>query len=431
MLAAPAAQAFVGKHFFYTGAEQTFTVPEGVHVIRMGAAGGAGGATAPASGGEGAVLGGTALVSPGQTLYVEVGGEGQSEAEGGEGGFNGGGSATEGGGGGGASDIRTAPRADGLSPDARLIVAAGGGGAGGTGPEGPGANGGAAGKEGETSSGGNPGGGHGTASEGGSGALGCLFEEHPEVIGEEGILGLGGAGGEGLSGTNGGGGGGGGYYGGGGGGGGCTFGGGGGGGGSSFVPGGGLIVVTTEPPQVEIAYNKPPTIAIVSPSGSGTITQGQALTASYSCSSEEGIPIKKCSGSTANGAALDTSTPGTHTLKIEAEDAAQGTASKTATYTVVAPAPKSSALPDTTLTSHPKKTVKTRKRRAKVKFGFSSDVSGATFQCKLDSGAFAPCTSPKAYSVKKGSHTFSVEAVGPGGTDATPATFSFTVKKKK
>ena len=46
-----------------------------------------------------------------QTLYIEVGGNGQSAAEGGEGGFNGGGS-SGGGGGGGASDIRTAPSVD-------------------------------------------------------------------------------------------------------------------------------------------------------------------------------------------------------------------------------------------------------------------------------------------------------------------------------
>jgi hypothetical protein len=58
-------------------------------------------------------------------------------------------------------------------------------------------------------------------------------------------------------------------------------------------------------------------------------------------------------------------------------------------------------------------------------------VAGATFQCKLDKGSFAPCISPKTYKVKKGKHTFSVEAVGPAGTDPTPATFSFKVKKKK
>ncbi len=99
------------------------------------------------------------------------------------------------------------------------------------------------------------------------------------------------------------------------------------------------------------------------------------------------------------------------------------------------PAPKSTSsaatTPDTTLGSHPKKTVKTSKNRAKVKFSFSSDAPGATFKCKLDKGAFAPCTSPKTYRVKRGKHTFSVEAVSAAGTDSSPATYSFKVKKKK
>ena len=170
MLLAPTAQAVVKKVFTFTGSEQTFTVPDGVHRVALAAIGGAGGDAAGASGGEGAALtGGATVVTPGQTLYIEVGGNGQSQAEGGAGGFNGGGAATGegGGGGGGATDVRTSPRADGLSPDTRLIVAAGGGGAGGTGPEGPGGNGGAAGEAGQTSTGGNGGGGEGEEPGGG------------------------------------------------------------------------------------------------------------------------------------------------------------------------------------------------------------------------------------------------------------------------
>ncbi len=429
MLFAPTAQALVKKVFTFTGDEQTFTVPDGVHQVALAAIGGAGGDTADASGGEGAALsGGAIVVTPGQTLYIEVGGKGQLQAEGGAGGFNGGGAATGegGGGGGGATDVRTSPRADGLSPDTRLIVAAGGGGAGGTGPEGEGANGGAAGKGGETSTGGNGGGGKGEPSEGGlAGAPSC------GGVSEAGALGLGGAGSGGEAGTNGGGGGGGGFYGGGGGGGGCGFGGGGGGGGSSFAEGLSIVIPSPEPAAAQISYFNPPTIAIVSPVEGATITQGQALTASYTCSSAEAVPIEECTGSVPDGAALDTSTLGPHTLTVKAEDAAKNTTSASATYTVVAvPEPKSSA-PDTTITAHPKKNVKTKKKKAKVKFSFTSDVAGATFECKLDKGSFAPCTSPKSYKVKKGSHTFSVEAVAPGGTDATPATFSFKVKKKK
>jgi hypothetical protein len=428
MLLAPTAQAVVKKVFTFTGSEQTFTVPDGVHRVALAAIGGAGGDAAGASGGEGAALtGGATVVTPGQTLYIEVGGNGQSQAEGGAGGFNGGGAATGegGGGGGGATDVRTSHRADGLSPDTRLIVAAGGGGAGGTGPEGPGGNGGAAGEAGQTSTGGNGGGGEGKVPGGAAGEPSC------GGISGAGALGLGGAGSGGEVGTNGGGGGGGGYYGGGGGGGGCTFGGGGGGGGSSFAEGLSIVIPTPQPSAAQLSYFNPPTIAIASPVEGATITQGQALTASYTCSSPEAVPIEECAGSVADGAALDTSTLGPHILTVKAEDKAKNTASATATYTVVAPpAPSPSPPLDTTITGHPKKTVRTKKKKAKVKFSFSSDQPGATFQCKLDKGSFAPCTSPKSYKVKKGKHTFSVGAVGPAGTDPTPATFRFKVKKK-
>jgi hypothetical protein len=95
------------------------------------------------------------------------------------------------------------------------------------------------------------------------------------------------------------------------------------------------------------------------------------------------------------------------------------------------PPPSPPTVGNTVLGSHPKKTIKTRKKKVKVKFSFSSNVAGATFKCKLDKGSFALCTSPKTYKVKLGSHTFSVKAVTAGGTDPTPAKFSFKVKKKQ
>lgn len=438
MLLAPTAQALVEEEFTYSGGEQEFTVPAGVHKIGAKATGGTGGAAGAVSGGEAAQASSYLSVTPGDTLYVEVGGTGQSEAEGGAGGFNGGGSGA--GGGGGASDIRTVSRSVELSTeDTRLLVAGGGGGAGASG-ETTGGAGGAAGEPGAATI--YPGGGAGTSMEGGAGGVSECEFGGPNKNGVTGGLGSGGAGGAAEVEIGPGGGGGGGFYGGGGGAGSCFVASSGGGGGSSLLPGGGLLTLTTEPPSVEIVYAKPPTIAISSPTPDTTVTQGEVLTASYTCSSPDAppIPIGKCSGSVADGAALDTSTPGLHTLTVEAEDAAENTASASVSYTVVAPppgppAPKSStpppALPDTTISGHPKPTVKTKKRKARVKFSFSSDLAGATFMCQLDKGSFAPCTSPKTYRVKKGRHTFSVEAVGPAGTDPSPATFSFKVKKKK
>jgi subtilisin-like proprotein convertase family protein len=56
-------------------------------------------------------------------------------------------------------------------------------------------------------------------------------------------------------------------------------------------------------------------------------------------------------------------------------------------------------------------------------FTFSSDVSGATFECQLDGNSFAPCSSPRAYSgLSSGTHTFRVRARDGSKVDPTPAT---------
>lgn len=89
--------------------------------------------------------------------------------------------------------------------------------------------------------------------------------------------------------------------------------------------------------------------------------------------------------------------------------------------------------PTTTITKGPKD--KTKERTATFEFAATSALAarqGApTFQCKLDSGPFEPCTSPKTYRVKKGRHTFQVQATLDGFTDSTPATDDWKRKKRK
>jgi hypothetical protein len=62
-------------------------------------------------------------------------------------------------------------------------------------------------------------------------------------------------------------------------------------------------------------------------------------------------------------------------------------------------------------------------------FVFSDTESGVTFLCKLDTGAYAACTSPKTYSgLADGNHTFSLEAVdAAGNVSATAASRTWTV----
>lgn len=259
---APISASAATRVFGYTGGEQTYLVGPDVHslhVVAIGAPGGDGSDDPPNQfgglGGFGARLEGDLAVTPGQMLFVEVGGigaDGGGVAGGGKGGFNGGGSSDDGGfllpggGGGGASDVRSCsiaavcPGVDTLA--SRLLVAAGGGGGGTIGRiESPnGGEGGDADEAGATgqalncSTGATPGagGGAGTQVAGGAGGAGGM---NGAPAGLPGTLGQGGDAGSGGSNSEPGGGGGGGYYGGGAGGSGNGCAGGGGGGGSSFA----------------------------------------------------------------------------------------------------------------------------------------------------------------------------------------------------
>ena len=87
--------------------------------------------------------------------------------------------------------------------------------------------------------------------------------------------------------------------------------------------------------------------------------------------------------------------------------------------------------PDSTITKGPKK--KTKKKRATFEFTGTEPLRAiARFECALDNTEFIPCTSPVTVRVKKGKHTFSVRAADEfNNIDATPATYSWKVKKKK
>jgi PKD repeat protein len=251
-----------GATFNFTGAAQTFTVPNFVTSITIDVFGAAGGdgvvdpeVLLGGDGGQGGRATATVAVTPGETLEVNVGGLGGngSAGTGGLAGFNGGGAggsgvgtadgdtaAAAGGGGGGASDVRR-----GVS---RLVVAGGGAGGGGGGfflfiTDGDGGAGGGTGTDGFDPTGpdfdgnvaGLAGGNGGTGGAGAGAGTG----------GGNGGLGTGGTGGGGGATVWGGGGGGGGHLGGGGGGGdGRGDGAGGGGGGSGSGPPAGVTFQT-------------------------------------------------------------------------------------------------------------------------------------------------------------------------------------------
>jgi hypothetical protein len=220
--------------FNYSGiANEPWVVPAGVTNIKIEAWGAQGGSASSATGGQGGYAVMKKNVTPGETLYINVGGAGSVTT----GGFNGGadgvtaGTVTSGGGG-GASDVRQG----GTTLDKRIIVGGGGGGGGRRYYSSSGweyRNGGG---------GGYPNGADGIGSGGGKGGTqtaGGVGGGSTGYMGSDGSLGMGGIGGYRTTYVAGGGGGGG-FYGGGGGG---SYGGatpyysGGGGGGSSYFDG--------------------------------------------------------------------------------------------------------------------------------------------------------------------------------------------------
>jgi hypothetical protein len=118
---------------------------------------------------------------------------------------------------------------------------------------------------------------------------------------------------------------------------------------------------------------------------------------------------------------------GAHSFSVRATDPAGNVDATPATWswTVSQPAADTTA-PTTTITSAPSSGTSTS---ASASFTGADDVAVNRFDCSLDAGAYATCTSAKTYSaLATGSHTFSVRAWdAAGNVDATPATATWTV----
>ncbi len=87
--------------------------------------------------------------------------------------------------------------------------------------------------------------------------------------------------------------------------------------------------------------------------------------------------------------------------------------------------PPDTTPPDTTIADGPAGPTRTKA----PSFTFTSTEAGATFDCRIDDGAFAACSSPfKTATLTDGPHTFEVRATDQAAnTDPTPATRSFVV----
>jgi hypothetical protein len=61
-------------------------------------------------------------------------------------------------------------------------------------------------------------------------------------------------------------------------------------------------------------------------------------------------------------------------------------------------------------------------------FSFTDAEGGVTFQCRVDTGSFSTCTSPKSYNgLSEGSHTFQVKALDAATNASTTTSYTWTV----
>jgi hypothetical protein len=107
-------------------------------------------------------------------------------------------------------------------------------------------------------------------------------------------------------------------------------------------------------------------------------------------------------------------TDGTHVFTLEGTDAAGNTSTTTYSWLV------ETAKPIVTITSSPRDPT----NQTSASFSFRSNKTGSDFRCKLDTGGFSDCKSPKTYgALDAGTHTFSVKA----SASAPTTSFSWTI----
>lgn len=172
------------------------------------------------------------------------------------------------------------------------------------------------------------------------------------------------------------------------------------------------FTVDTTAPNTTIASGSSGTIATESAMFALT---GSEPGVRYECSLDTG-GFKPCE----NPVTFSDLADGSHNVAFRAIDPASNVdpSPETRTFSVLVPGPQ------TSITASPASPTPS----ASASFSFTSNPAGASFECKLDTGAWASCSSPKTYSsLSAASHTFSVRGTSAGETDPTPATHSWTV----
>ncbi len=152
--------------------------------------------------------------------------------------------------------------------------------------------------------------------------------------------------------------------------------------------------------------------------GTDDVTPAGSLTFQCQLDVADNGPWNACSSpQTYSGLA-----PGSHIFRVRAVDGAGNVDPQPAVFTwVIDQTP-----PETVITASPAATTTS----TSASFSFTSSEANSTFECSLDTAAFASCTSPRSHSgLAVGAHTFRVRAIdAAGNVDGSPATFNWTIQ---
>jgi hypothetical protein len=182
----------------------------------------------------------------------------------------------------------------------------------------------------------------------------------------------------------------------------------------------GRITEVTQALATALSPSDAPDTAISSgppnPSAANTASvtfSGSASAAVFECSLDGGL-FELC----ASPQQYTDLSKGSHVLRVRAIDSRGFADLSPATFTwTVNP----SAL-NATITGKPSNPSTVRS----ATFAFSGN--GGAFECSLDAGAYAPCTSPTTYTgLSEGQHSFRVRAVGAGSQRGTAESYTWTI----
>jgi hypothetical protein len=171
------------------------------------------------------------------------------------------------------------------------------------------------------------------------------------------------------------------------------------------------------PPEVEITEGPPPLSANPSP----RVAFAASRPVTFFCSIDEGVAIP-CTSPFVPATPLE---DGEHTITVSGTDlAGRSGKSEPESFTIDTTPPSAS------IRKHPKKVVRTGKKKAKVTFKFAADEPGSTFLCRIDGSKFRACPAKLVRKFKPGKHKVQVKASDALGNVGPAAAFSFRVERR-